>query len=75
MSNAIVRMNPATLPDAGKVGYSQISIANPGRLAFISDLPYRKRLRGKPVRSYQILRKPCAPSVRHRVILSRCAST
>ena len=36
MSNAIVRMNPATLPDAGKVGYSQISIANPGRLAFIS---------------------------------------
>lgn len=36
MSNAIVRMNPDTLPDAGKVGYSQISIANPGRLAFIS---------------------------------------
>lgn len=29
-------MNPNTLPDASKVGYSQISIANPGRLAFIS---------------------------------------
>ncbi|MFV1497776.1 RidA family protein [Phaeobacter sp. JH20_02] len=29
-------MNPATLPDASKVGYSQISISNPGRLAFVS---------------------------------------
>ena len=36
MSNAIARMNPDTLPDAGKVGYSQISITNPGRLAFVS---------------------------------------
>jgi len=29
-------MNPATLPDAGKVGYSQISIAEASRLAFVS---------------------------------------
>lgn len=36
MSNALIRMNPVTLPDAGKVGYSQITIANPGRLAFVS---------------------------------------
>lgn len=36
MSNALIRMNPDTLPDAGKVGYSQITIANPGRLAFVS---------------------------------------
>lgn len=36
MSASIVRMNPKTLPDAGKVGYSQISIAQPGRLAFVS---------------------------------------
>ncbi|WP_170766579.1 RidA family protein [Ruegeria lacuscaerulensis] len=36
MSNALIRMNPATLPDASKVGYSQISIANPGHLAFVS---------------------------------------
>lgn len=36
MSASIDRMNPAALPDAGKVGYSQISIAQPGRLAFVS---------------------------------------
>tara|TARA_R110002020_G_scaffold210768_4_gene417055 strand:+ start:1773 stop:2156 length:384 start_codon:yes stop_codon:yes gene_type:complete len=29
-------MNPDTLPDAAKAGYSQITIANPGRLAFVS---------------------------------------
>ncbi len=33
---AIERMNPDVLPDAGKVGYSQISIPAPGRLAFVS---------------------------------------
>jgi len=32
----ILRMNPPTLPDAGNAGYSQISIVEPGRLAFIS---------------------------------------
>lgn len=32
----LVRMNPPTLPDAGALGYSQITIAEPGRLAFIS---------------------------------------
>ncbi len=36
MSASVVRMNPKTLPDTGKVGYSQISIAQPGRLAFVS---------------------------------------
>ncbi|GGX46065.1 hypothetical protein GCM10007385_11970 [Tateyamaria omphalii] len=36
MSNTPARLNPTTLPDAGKIGYSQISIANPGRLAFVS---------------------------------------
>ncbi|MEL6964715.1 MAG: RidA family protein [Pseudomonadota bacterium] len=36
MSAPIDRMNPTTLPDAGKVGYSQISIARPGPLAFVS---------------------------------------
>lgn len=36
MTNEIIRMNPNTLPDAGKVGYSQISITNGGQLAFIS---------------------------------------
>ena len=32
----IVRLNPQSLPDAAKAGYSQISIAEPGRLAFVS---------------------------------------
>ncbi|MEM7684422.1 MAG: RidA family protein [Paracoccaceae bacterium] len=36
MSAAIDRMNPPALPDAGKIGYSQISIAHSGRLAFVS---------------------------------------
>ena len=36
MKSAIVRLNPASLPDASAVGYSQISIVEPSRLAFIS---------------------------------------
>ncbi len=36
MSNPITRLNPPTLPDAGAAGYSQISIAESGRLAFVS---------------------------------------
>lgn len=36
MSSAITRLNPSSLPDAGAAGYSQISIAAPGPLAFVS---------------------------------------
>jgi len=36
MSALIDRMNPSALPDASKIGYSQISIAHPGPLAFVS---------------------------------------
>lgn len=36
MRQPIVRLNPSSLPDAGKVGYSQITLVEPGRLAFIS---------------------------------------
>lgn len=36
MSDAIVRLNPSTLPNAEEMGYSQISIVEPGRMAFIS---------------------------------------
>lgn len=32
----LTRLNPASLPDAGEVGYSQITVAEPGRLAFVS---------------------------------------
>lgn len=36
MTSSIIRLNPASLPDAGAAGYSQISIVEPSRLAFIS---------------------------------------
>jgi enamine deaminase RidA (YjgF/YER057c/UK114 family) len=36
MTQPIARLNPTTLPDAGKMGYSQISIVPPGRMAYIS---------------------------------------
>lgn len=36
MSNAITRLNPTSMPDAGAVGYSQISIVESGKLAFVS---------------------------------------
>ena len=36
MSATITRMNPEALPDAGNAGYSQISIVEPSRLAFVS---------------------------------------
>lgn len=36
MSASLTRMNPNTLPDASNVGYSQISVTNPGKLAFVS---------------------------------------
>lgn len=35
-AQAITRLNPTALPDAGAAGYSQITIIEPGRLAFIS---------------------------------------
>lgn len=36
MTQKITRLNPPSLPDAGALGYSQISIVEPGRMAFIS---------------------------------------
>ena len=36
MTQSITRLNPPSLPDAGEMGYSQISIVEPGRMAFIS---------------------------------------
>ena len=36
MKNLIVRLNPSTLPNAGEMGYSQISVVEPGRMAYIS---------------------------------------
>ncbi|KIC49303.1 RidA family protein [Tateyamaria sp. ANG-S1] len=36
MAATLTRLNPDTLPDPSDLGYSQISIAGPGRLAFVS---------------------------------------
>jgi len=36
MTASIKRLNPSTLPNAGEIGYSQISIVEPGRMAYIS---------------------------------------
>ncbi|MBC7792826.1 MAG: RidA family protein [Clostridia bacterium] len=36
MATTVTRVNPPTMPDASTAGYSQISIAEPGRLAFVS---------------------------------------
>jgi enamine deaminase RidA (YjgF/YER057c/UK114 family) len=36
VTDPITRLNPPTLPDASKMGYSQISIVEPGRMAYIS---------------------------------------
>ena len=36
MKAPIVRLNPATMPNTGEIGYSQISIVEPGRMAYIS---------------------------------------
>jgi enamine deaminase RidA (YjgF/YER057c/UK114 family) len=36
MATKIEKLNPPSLPDAGPLGYSQVVIAAPGRMAFIS---------------------------------------
>ena len=36
MTQTITRMNPSSLPNAGEMGYSQISIVEPGRMAYVS---------------------------------------
>ncbi|MEX0731736.1 MAG: RidA family protein [Aquisalimonadaceae bacterium] len=36
MADSIVRLNPSALPNSGEMGYSQISIVEPGRMAYIS---------------------------------------
>ena len=36
MTQTMIRLNPPSLPDASQLGYSQITIAEPGPMAFIS---------------------------------------
>ena len=48
MERSLTRMNPPSLPDASAIGYSQITITEPGRLAFISGQVASRRS-GEPV--------------------------
>ncbi|MDP3747386.1 MAG: RidA family protein [Phenylobacterium sp.] len=48
MTNPLTRMNPPSLPDAGAAGYSQITIVEPGRVAYISG-QVAWRPNGEPV--------------------------
>ena len=48
MNNSIIRLNPSTLPNAGEMGYSQISRVEPGRMAYISG-QVAWRPNGEPV--------------------------
>ena len=36
MSGSLTRLNPASLPDTSRMGYSQISISEAGRTAYVS---------------------------------------
>lgn len=36
MTQPLVRLNPPSLPDAGKIGYSQITVTEPARMAYVS---------------------------------------
>ncbi|MFY0633350.1 MAG: RidA family protein [Vannielia sp.] len=36
MSTPVTRLNPKTMPDSTALGYSQISVVEPGRMAFVS---------------------------------------
>lgn len=48
MEKPITRLNPPTLPNSGEVGYSQISIVEPGRMAYISG-QVAWQVNGEPV--------------------------
>ncbi|WP_331371322.1 RidA family protein [Sinorhizobium chiapasense] len=47
MAQSLTRLNPPALPDAGALGYSQITTVEPGRLAFVSG-QVAWRPRGEP---------------------------
>ncbi|MGH6763997.1 MAG: RidA family protein [Phyllobacterium sp.] len=50
MSQSITRMNPPNLPNSAQMGYSQISIVEPGRMAYVSG-QVAWRPNGEPVPS------------------------
>ena len=36
MTQSLVRLNPPSLPNAGEIGYSQITVMEPARMAYVS---------------------------------------
>ena len=36
MAHPVTRLNPTSLPNSTEIGYSQISVVEPGRMAFVS---------------------------------------
>ena len=48
MPDLVTKVNPPTLPDAPAIGYSQISVCDPGKLVFISGQVARQS-DGSPV--------------------------
>lgn len=48
MTQSILRLNPPTLPNTAQIGYSQISVVTPGRMAYISG-QVAWRPNGEPV--------------------------
>jgi enamine deaminase RidA (YjgF/YER057c/UK114 family) len=48
MTQPIVRLNPSSLPNAGEMGYSQITTIEPGRMAYVSG-QVAWRANGEPV--------------------------
>jgi enamine deaminase RidA (YjgF/YER057c/UK114 family) len=48
MAQSIFRLNPPTLPNTAQIGYSQISVVTPGRMAYISG-QVAWRPNGEPV--------------------------
>lgn len=42
MNTDLVRLNPPTLPDVSAIGYSQITVVEPGRMAFVSGQVARR---------------------------------
>ena len=48
MTQSLTRLNPPSLPNAGELGYSQITVVEPGRMAYVSG-QVAWRPNGEPV--------------------------
>ena len=84
MAQPLTRLNPPALSDASRLGYSQITVMEPGRLAFVSgqvgappgggDVPEGLAAQAELV-SPRTRRPPWPPSTRRRRTWSWRGST